>query len=546
MYVLSGTGVSNGITTGMLYKLKKEKKQIIRKHINDIEIEIHRYSEANKKSIEQLSKLYEKACSQAGKESAFLFETHQMMLMDEDYVNSITNIISTQQVNAEYAVAVTADNYVKIFEGMDDQYMKGRAIDIKDISERLIDNLCVWPYGTECLKLDMKFDVPVILFADDLTPSETVQLDKEKILAFLTRNGSSSSHTAILARTMGIPAIIGLGSSLSDDFDGMYAAVNGSTGLVHVKPDDETLSIIKENQKNQKIRNELLEKYKGKPAITKSGKLILTYANIGNVSDIGMVLANDAEGIGLFRSEFLYLENNTYPTEEQQFAAYKTVVEAMGGKLVIFRTLDIGADKQADYFNLDKEENPALGLRAIRLCLERPEIFETQLRAMYRASAFGKMAIMFPMIISVDEIRRIKIIVNEVKNELINEGYRLGQDTLLGIMIETPAAALVSGQLAKEVDFFSIGTNDLSQYTLALDRQNEKLNSFFDPHHPAVLELIKITVKNAHEHGIWVGICGELAADLTLTEEFVNIGIDELSTAPSFILHLREKICQIE
>lgn len=539
MLELSGTGVSGGIAIGGLYLLSNEKKPVARKHVDDAAQEISRYTDAKSKAVEQLSELYDKALTQVGEQGALLFEVHQMMLEDEDYCESISNIITQQKVNAEYAVAVTADNFAKMFSEMDDPYMQGRAADVKDISGRLISILSGEHHG------GVEIDRPVIIAADDLSPSQTVQLDKEKILAFITKGGSSSSHTAILARTMGIPAVIGLGDAMPDDIDGKRAAVDGSTGQVFIEPDEETIAIIEKKQSKAKERLELLSKFKGKQAVTKEGKHILTYANIGNPSDLGLVLANDAEGIGLFRSEFLYLENDDYPTEEQQFAAYKTVAETMGGKRVIFRTLDIGADKQADYFELDKEENPAMGLRAIRICLTRPQIFKTQLRALYRASAFGKAAIMFPMIISLDEIKQIKEIVEEVKSELRKENIRFDEELEIGVMIETPAAALISGELAKEVDFFSIGTNDLSQYTLALDRQTESLNRFFDPHHPAVMELIRMTVANAHANGIWAGICGELGADLTLTEEFVKIGVDELSVAPPAVLPLREKICSI-
>lgn len=539
MLELSGVGVSGGIAIGELHLLNSDKKQVARRHVDDTGLELERYDNAKKKALEQLSELYDRALTQVGEQGALLFEIHQMMLDDEDYCESIRHIITTQQVNTEYAVAVTADNFAKMFSEMDDPYMQGRAADVKDISGRLISILSGENHG------GLDIDHPVIIFADDLSPSQTVQLDKKKILAFITRGGSSSSHTAILARTMGIPAIIGLGDALPDSAGGKQAAVDGSTGQIFIEPDDKTLALVREKLNKAKEKRELLAKLKGKPAITRDGKKVLIYANIGNPSDLGLVLANDAEGIGLFRSEFLYLESSDYPTEEQQFAAYKTVVETMGGKRVIFRTLDIGADKQADYFNLAKEENPALGLRAIRICLTRPEIFRTQLRALYRASAFGKAAIMFPMIISAAEIQQIKEIVAEVRDELKKENIRFDENLELGVMIETPAAALISGEIAKEVDFFSIGTNDLSQYTLALDRQGEHLDRFFDPHHPAVIELIRMTVSNAHANGIWVGICGELAADLTMTEEFVKMEVDELSVAPPSVLPLREKICNI-
>lgn len=536
---LSGVGVSSGIAIGELYLLSNTKNQITRKRIDNVEQEIERYADAKAKAVEQLSELYDKALVQVGEQGALLFEIHQMMLDDEDYTESIKSIITLQQVNAEYAVGVTAQNFAQMFTDMDDPYMQGRAADVKDISERLVDILSGGSSsGTE-------LDRPVIIFADDLSPSQTVQLDKGKILAFITKGGSSSSHTAILARTMGIPAVISLGDSLTDDLNGKKAAVDGSTGQVFIEPDDETLSVLEAKMLKAKEKENLLSKLKDKTAVTSEGKRVLTYANIGNPSDLGLVLANDAEGIGLFRSEFIYLESEDYPTEEQQFAVYKTVVETMGGKRVIFRTLDIGADKQADYFELAKEENPAMGLRAIRICLTRPEVFETQLRALYRASAFGKAAIMYPMIISLDEIKQIKKIAEHVKAGLRKENIRFDENVEIGVMIETPAAAIISGELAKEVDFFSIGTNDLTQYTLAIDRQNESLDKFFDAHHPAVMEFIRMTISNAHENGIWAGICGELAADLALTEEFVKMGVDELSVAPPAILPLRERICNL-
>ena len=539
MLELSGVGVSDGIAIGKLYLIGGEKKKVTRKHIDDVELEMERYSDAKAKAMEQLAVLYEIALTKVGEQGALLFETHQMMLDDEDFCDSIRNIIAMQQVNAEYAVGVTADNFAGAFSEMDDSYMAARAADVLDLSERLIDILS----GND--RSSVEFDQPVIILADDLSPSQTIQMDKEKILAFITKGGSGNSHTAILARTMGIPAVIGLGDQLSDSVDGKQATVNGSTGQIYIEPDDETLQTVLAQLRKATERQELLKKFKGKNAVTKNGTRIFTCANIGALSDLGSVLSNDAEGIGLFRSEFLYLENQTYPTEEQQFSVYKTVAETLGGKRVVIRTLDIGADKQADYFELDPEENPAMGLRGIRICLTREDIFKTQLRALYRASAFGKVAIMFPMVISIDEIKQIKKISAAVCTELKKENIRFNEHIEIGVMIETPAAALISGELAKEVDFFSIGTNDLSQYTLALDRQNEKLNRFFNPHHPAILELIRLTVSNAHANGIWVGICGELAADLRLTEEFVKMGIDELSAAPSAILPLREKICSL-
>ena len=464
-----------------------------------------------------------------------IFEIHQMMLEDLDYVESVVNIITTQEVNAEYAIGTTADNFAAMFQVMDDAYMQGRAADVKDVSERLLRVLC------ESEGSPMAIDEPVIIAADDLVPSETVQLDKDKVLSFVTMYGSSNSHTAILARTMNIPAVIGAGEGLRQEYDGKIAAVDGFEGRIYIEPDAPTMERMKKKQQEDMAQKELLQQLKGKDNITAGGQKINVYANIGNMADVGAVLKNDAGGIGLFRSEFLYLES-TYPTEEQQFGVYKTVAENMAGRKVIIRTLDIGADKQAEYFGLGKEENPALGYRAIRICLTQTDIFKTQLRALYRASAFGQIAIMFPMIISVAEVRKIKEIIEEVKAELRAEGISFREDVEIGIMIETPAAVMVSRELAKEVDFFSVGTNDLTQYTLAIDRQNEKLDDFYDAHHPAVLAMIQMAAKSAHAEGIWIGICGELAADLSLTGTFLSMGIDELSVSPGMVLPLRKRI----
>jgi phosphotransferase system enzyme I (PtsI) len=475
-----------------------------------------------------------------GEENAMIFEMHQIMLHDLDYNESVTHIITGQEVNVEYAVSMTADNFAKMFLAMEDAYMQGRATDVRDISERVLTILS----GAGQSGIDET--EPVIVAADDLVPSETVQLDKKKVLGFATMYGSSNSHTAILARTMNIPAIIGLGEALKPEYDGAYAVIDGFDGKIYIDPDEYTLKIMKEKQSEEQKKKALLQELKGKENKTLSGQKIDIYANIGNSSDVGLVLKNDAGGIGLFRSEFLYLESDTFPTEEEQFATYKLVAENMAGKKVIIRTLDIGADKQVDYFGLDKEENPALGYRAIRICLTRPDIFKTQLRALLRASAYGQIAIMFPMIISVGEVRQIKAILEEVKAELREAGIRFNEDMEIGIMIETPAAVMQSRELAKEVDFFSVGTNDLTQYTLAIDRQNPKLDAFYDAHHPAVLAMIRMAVESAHAEGKWIGICGELGADLELTETFLEMGIDEISVSPSMILPLRKKVREIK
>ena len=540
MITLSGKSVFGGVSIGRLMFYKRSDKVIKRTHVDDVEGEVARFQKAKDTAVEQLKGLYEKALNDVGEANAMIFEIHQMMLEDLDYLESIENIIRTQEVNAEFAVATTADNFSQMFASMDDAYMQGRAADVKDVSERVLDILCGTSEGMK------EMTEPCIIAADDLAPSETVQLDKSKVLGFATMYGSSNSHTAILARTMNIPAVIGLGEELSQEYDGKEASIDGFTGTLYIDPDEETMKEMQEKRAKDLEQKALLEQLKGKENITKSGRKINVYANIGNVSDVGSVLKNDAGGIGLFRSEFLYLENTDFPSEEQQFAVYKQVAENMAGKKVIIRTLDIGADKQVDYFGLDKEENPALGYRAIRICLTRPEIFKTQLRALYRAAVYGNISIMFPMIISVGEIHRIKEIIAEVKAELKNEGIPYKDDVELGVMIETPASVMISRDLAKEVDFFSVGTNDLTQYTLAIDRQNAKLDAFYDPHHPAILAMIKMAAENAHAEGAWIGICGELGADLELTQEFLDMGLDELSVSPSMVLPLRKKIRECE
>ena len=534
---LEGKSVFSGIAIGRISIFKKADQQVIRKKVNDPEQEIARFEEAKEKAKTQLMALYEKAMKEVGEINAAIFEVHQMMLEDPDYVDSVYHVIRSQGVNAEYAVASTGDNFAEIFAAMDDDYMRERAADVKDISNRLIEVL----QGNE--QGGIHTEEPVILFAEDLAPSETVQLDKSKVLSFVTHLGSTNSHTAILARTMNIPAVIGV--DFPQDVDGKMGIVDGYTGKVYIDPPFSLMEEYQQKKEKDEEKKRLLLQLKGKENITLDGKKINLYANIGGVSDVAAVLANDAGGIGLFRSEFLYLESKDYPTEEEQFSAYKTVAEKMAGKEVIIRTLDIGADKQVDYFNLGKEENPAMGYRAIRICLDRPEIFKTQLRAIYRASYYGTLAIMFPMIISVDEVRQIKKMVETVKEELAKEQIPF-KEVELGLMIETPAAALMSEELAKEVDFFSIGTNDLTQYTLAIDRQNQKLDNIYDPHHPAVLKLLKMVVENGHKEGCWVGICGELGADTTLTETFLKMGFDELSVSPSMILKVREKIRSID
>ena len=535
MNVYQGKSVFGGIAIGHLCVYKKGEQQVTRQKIEDVEAEVKRFQDAKEAAQAQLGELYDKAVKEVGEANAAIFEMHQMLLEDEDYQDSVENIIRTQQVNAEYATAVTSDHFSSMFAEMDDDYMKERAADIRDISERVIANLS----GEN--KSKVVTDEPVIILADDLAPSETVQLEKDKVLSFVTVHGSVNSHTAILARTMGIPALVSTEMELTDDLDGKLAVVDGNHGMIYVEPDAETMEKMEALKKEEEEKKELLQTFKNKESVTLDGKKVLTYANIGNVKDLALVLQNGAEGIGLFRSEFLYLESETYPTEEEQFEVYKKVAETMAGKRVIIRTLDIGADKQADYFELAKEENPAMGVRAIRICLTRPEIFKTQLRALFRASAFGNIAIMYPMITSLSEIAQIKAIVEEVKAEL--DADNVPYDTPeQGIMIETPAAATISDLLAEEVDFFSIGTNDLTQYTLAIDRQNAKLDDFYNAHHKAILRMIRMVVENAHKYGKWAGICGELGADLELTDAFMEMGVDELSVAPSMVLKVRKNI----
>ena len=532
-----GKGVYSAIAIGRISVFKKKDLAVKRMRCEDTETEKKRVENAKNLAKEQIGTLYEKALKEVGEANAQIFEIHMMMLDDEDYNESIDNIIDTQKVNAEYAVAVTADNFSEMFLAMDDAYMQARSADIKDISNRIIANL------TGIKSEENPLDDKVIICADDLAPSETVSLDKDKVLAFVTAHGSSNSHTAILARNMNIPAIIGVGDAFLDEIrDGQSAIVDGYMGEIYLEPDKETMQNYVLKQKNDEEHRKLLQNLKGKENVTLDGTKINIFANIGGVDNIGAVLANDAGGIGLFRSEFLYLENADFPTEEQQFTAYRKVLESMAGKKVIIRTLDIGADKQADYFGLKKEENPALGMRAIRICLTRPEIFRTQLRALYRASVFGKLGIMFPMITSESEVRKVLEICDEVKSELKQEGIEYSENVELGIMIETPAAAIISDKLAPLVDFFSVGTNDLTQYTLACDRQNPDIENFMDTHHEAVLRLIEMAADNAHKNGAWVGICGELAADTTLTETFLKMGIDELSVSPSFVLKVRDVV----
>ena len=535
MQVYSGKSVFGGIAIGKISVYKKNEQQVKRVRTEDTKGELARYEAAKAAAVEQLQELYQKALKEVGEANAAIFEIHQMMLDDGDYNESVENIIETQKVNAEYAVAVTGDNFAQMFRAMDDDYMRERAADVKDISERVLSVL----HGGQ--KRKVVTDEPVIIVADDLAPSETVQLEKDMVLSFVTVHGSVNSHTAILARTMAIPALIGTEElPLDNTVDGKLAVVDGLNGKIYVEPDAQTLEEMQKRQQAEQEKKELLQLLKGKENVTLDGKKIMLYANIGNIKDLATVIQNDAGGIGLFRSEFIYLEKDNYPMEEEQFSIYKTAVETMAGKRVIIRTLDIGADKQCEYFGMDKEENPALGYRAIRICLTRPEIFKTQLRALFRASAYGNLAIMYPMITSLWEVKRIKEIVEEVKAELTAEQLEFGNPQQ-GIMIETPAAVMMSGELAKEVDFFSIGTNDLTQYTLAIDRQNPKLDKFYDAHHPAVLSMIRMTVENAHKAGIWAGICGELGADTSLTKEFLEMGVDELSVSPGSIL----PICKI-
>lgn len=538
MIICSGKSVLKGVAIGKIYFYKKQEYVLERKTVADTEAEVARFEAAKAEAMEQLDALYHKALQEAGEEQAMIFDVHKMMLDDGDYLESICSMIRDEKVNAEYAVSMTGENFSAIFASMDDDYMKARAVDVKDVSGRVVNVLAGIGDGS------IESDVPVILLADDLSPSETVQLDKSKILAFVTKNGSANSHTAILARSMNIPALVKTDVALLEEYNGIQAVVDGIDGTFIINPDEETSQkMIRKKMEYEKERTELL-KLIGKDNVTTDGRRINVYANIGSVEDVEKVLANDGGGIGLFRSEFLYLGREDYPTEEEQFEIYKEVLSRMGGRKVIIRTLDIGADKQVDYFNLPKEENPAMGYRAIRICLDRVDIFKTQLRAIYRASAFGTAAIMFPMIISVNEIRRIKEIVEEVKAELIKEGRSFNR-VELGIMIETPAAVMISEELAKEVEFFSIGTNDLTQYTLAIDRQNQSLDNIYDSHHPAVLRMIQMTIENGHKGGAWVGICGELGSDTTLTKTFVDMGIDELSVSPTYILGLRKAIREI-
>lgn len=566
MLVFRGKSVFGGIAIGKISVYKKKEQQVKRVKIENADAEIVRYNEAREAAIEQLGALYEKALKEVGEANAAIFEIHQMMLEDDDYNESVENIIRTQTVNAEYAVASTADNFSSMFAAMDDDYMKARAADVKDISERLLTVLGEMEdaknaagdaaaSASGAMAKDVMADGAgtedatgeegafgkerFIIVADDLAPSETVQLDKEKVLSFVTAHGSTNSHTAILARTMGIPALIGTGIALDESVDGKLGVVDGQEGVIYVDPDLEILEKMQEKRRKEMEEKELLQTLRGKENVTKDGQKIMLYANIGDIKDLAMVLKNDAGGIGLFRSEFIYLEKEDYPTEEEQFQIYKTVAQTMAGKRVIIRTLDIGADKQCDYFHMEKEENPALGRRAIRICLTQPEVFKTQLRALFRASAYGKVAIMYPMIANLWEVQKIKEIVNEVKRELAENGIAFGEPEQ-GIMIETPAAVMMSEELAREVDFFSIGTNDLTQYTLAIDRQNSSLDLFYDAHHPAVLRMIAMVVENAHKAGIWAGICGELGADGSLTKEFLAMGVDELSVSPGSILPLRK------
>lgn len=537
MEKFTGKGVYGAVAIGRISIFKKPEALVKRVRIDDTKAEKERVVAAKAAAARQLSEIHEKALKEVGEAHAQIFEIHLMMLDDEDYNESIENIIDTQSVNAEYAVAVTSDNFAQMFSSMDDAYMQARAADVRDISNRIIANL------TGNIQDSEKSGAKTIICASDLAPSETVSLDKDSVLAFVTAHGSANSHTAILARNMNIPAVIGVGDSfLSSISEGAEAIVDGYTGEIIIEPDEKTKALYLEKQRRDEEQKRLLQELKGKDNVTVDGKRINVYANISGIDNIGAVLLNDAGGIGLFRSEFLYLENKDYPTEDQQFFAYKRVLESMAGKKVIIRTLDIGADKQVDYFGLKKEENPALGLRAIRLCLARPEIFRTQLRALFRASVYGNLGIMFPMITSVGEVERIMKICEEVKAELKNEGIEYSDKTEIGIMIETPAAAIISDRLAPLVDFFSVGTNDLTQYTLACDRQNPDAEEFVDTHHEAVLRLIEMSAENAHKNGAWIGICGELAADTSLTETFLRMGIDELSVSPTFVLKVRDAV----
>ena len=540
MEQIFGKGVSKGVAAGPISFYRRPSGEILRRSVTDTAAELVRFHDACETAKEQLGVLHDKALAEAGEDAAMLFEAHQMMLDDLDFVESIERLIENDRLNAEAAVSDTGAQFAEMFAAMDDSYMQARAADIRDISTRVIGIL------TGEGESGIVSDVPCIVAADDLAPSETVQLDKSLILGFITAGGSANSHTAILARTMGIPAIIGAGDALQSEMEGKYAIIDGQTGEAVIEPDDAERERLLKKQAKEKALKELLDQLKGKPNVTKDGRNVMVYCNIGSPADIDAVLQNDGGGIGLFRSEFLYLQGSDYPTEDEQFEAYKTVAERMGGRRVIIRTLDIGADKQADYFLLDKEENPAMGLRAIRICLTRPEVFRTQLRALYRASAYGKIAIMFPMITSVWEVQEIKRICRNIRAELAEEGVPMADKVELGIMIETPAAVMMSVELAREVDFFSVGTNDLTQYTLAVDRQGVGLDRFFDAHHPAVLRMIRMAAENAHKAGIWIGICGELGADAELTETFLSMGIDELSVSPSAVLPLRSAIRSID
>ncbi len=537
MRTYDGKSVCSGIAIGKIRVYKKDVQQVKRTKAKDPESELARFASAKEEAVRQLKCLYDKALKEVGEANAAIFEVHQMMLEDVDYNESVENIVRGQEVNVEYAVAATGDNFSRMFSAMDDDYMRERAADVKDISERLLAVLNGRNAGTA------ETEEPVIIVADDLAPSETVQLDKDMVLSFVTVHGSANSHTAILARMMEIPALVGAGLPLDDTVDGKLGIVDGASGKIYVEPDEDTLNEMRERQQEEAEKKELLQRLKGRENVTLDGQKVMLYANIGNIKDLAMVMQNDAEGIGLFRSEFLYLEKEDYPDEEEQFQIYKQAAETMAGKRVIIRTLDIGADKQCGYFNMEHEENPALGYRAIRICLTRPEVFKTQLRALFRASAFGNIAIMYPMITSIKEIKRIKEVVGEVKAELDAQKMPYGEPEQ-GIMIETPAAALISDVLAREVDFFSIGTNDLTQYTLAIDRQNPKLDEFYDAHHPAVLRMISMVVENAHRAGIWAGICGELGADQTLTREFLAMGVDELSVSLGSILPIRKIVLE--
>ena len=540
MITLSGKSVFGGVAIGKIAFYKRQEKQVRRYHVEDTEAEVARFEDAQETAIAQLGELYDKAMEDVGEANAAIFEVHQMMLMDLDYVDSIKNIITTQEVNAEYAVATTGDNFSQMFASMDDAYMQGRAADVKDVSDRLLGIL------SDAGESGVVTDEPVIVAADDLVPSETVQLDKSKVLAFATMYGSANSHTAILARTMNIPAVIGLGEGLAKEYDGHMAAIDGFTGTIYIDPDEETMKAMTEKREEDRRQKTLLEELKGKENVTLSGQKINVYANIGNLSDVGAVLKNDAGGIGLFRSEFLYLESEEFPTEEQQFQVYRLAAEAMGTKKVVIRTADLGGEKQAECLELGEDRNPEIGYRGIRVSLDKDEIFKTQLRAILRASAYGNMSVMFPMITDVEEVKQAKLILEKIKNELKDEKIPFNEEIKIGVMIETPAAVMISGELAREADFFSIGTNDLTQLTLGMDRTNSRLERFYNTHHPALLKMIRIIANNIHLEGKKIALCGDLAADLSLTEKFIQMGIDELSVAPSQVLALRKKIREIQ